>query len=78
MENRQKVGRWLEAGKHKYYLSGVSVSRKLYEDDPEKWEAEENGSSEDSDDDSPGFEMILTLLAVSTGGLMFLRKRTGK
>jgi len=41
VENRQKQGRWLEDGKASYYLSGVKVSRQLYEDDPDKWNASE-------------------------------------
>lgn len=41
VENRQKQGRWLEDGKESYYISGVKVSRQLYEDDPDKWNASE-------------------------------------
>jgi hypothetical protein len=37
VQNRQKQGKWLENGKEKYYLSGVKVSRRLHEDDPDKW-----------------------------------------
>jgi hypothetical protein len=36
--NRQRQGRWLENGKVSYYLSGVKVSRKLCEEDPEQWD----------------------------------------
>ena len=38
MKNRQKQGKWLERGKETYYMSGVQVSRQIYEDDPEKWD----------------------------------------
>jgi hypothetical protein len=37
--NRQRQGRWLENGKVSYYLSGVRVSRKLCEEDPDQWDA---------------------------------------
>ena len=37
VQNRQKQGKWLENGKEKYYLSGVKVSQRLHEDDPDKW-----------------------------------------
>jgi hypothetical protein len=36
--NRQRQGRWLENGKVLYYLSGVKVSRKLGEEDPDQWD----------------------------------------
>jgi hypothetical protein len=36
--NRQRQGRWLEHGKVSYYLSGVEVSRTLYEEDPDQWD----------------------------------------
>jgi hypothetical protein len=39
--NRQRQGRWLENGKVAYYLSGVKVSRKLCEEDPEQWDGRE-------------------------------------
>jgi hypothetical protein len=39
--NRQRQGRWLEKGKVSYYLSGVKVSRKLGEEDPDQWDAGE-------------------------------------
>lgn len=39
--NRQRQGRWLKSGKVAYYLSGVTVSRKLCEDDPEQWDGYE-------------------------------------
>lgn len=38
VENRQKQGKWLEDGKVSYYMSGVKVSRKLYEGDPDEWD----------------------------------------
>jgi hypothetical protein len=38
VKNRQKEGRWLENGRVRYYVSGVKVSRKLYEGDPDKWD----------------------------------------
>lgn len=41
VENRQKVGKWLEKGKATYYMSGVKVSRELYEEDPKKWNPHE-------------------------------------
>jgi len=41
VKNRQKQGKWLERGKEMYYISGVPVSRSLYEDDPTKWDAYE-------------------------------------
>jgi hypothetical protein len=41
VEGRQKQGKWLENGKVAYYISGVRVSRKLYKDDPENWNAAE-------------------------------------
>jgi hypothetical protein len=41
VENRQKQGKWLEKGRTIYYLSGVPVSRELYEESPEKWDAYE-------------------------------------
>jgi hypothetical protein len=37
VKNRQKEGKWLELGQEKYYLSGVPVSRQIYEGDPAKW-----------------------------------------
>lgn len=39
--NRQRQGRWLEKGRVSYYLSGVKVSRKLSEEDPDQWDAGE-------------------------------------
>jgi hypothetical protein len=41
VQNRQKQGKWLENGKEKFYLSGVQISRQLYEDDPSKWNPRE-------------------------------------
>jgi len=41
VENRQKQGKWLEAGKTVYYMSGVRVSRELFEEQPDKWNARE-------------------------------------
>jgi len=41
VKNRQKQGKWLENGKQTYYISGVQVSRELYEDGPDKWDAHE-------------------------------------
>ena len=41
VKNRQKQGKWLERSKETYYISGVKVSRELYEDDPTKWDAYE-------------------------------------
>jgi hypothetical protein len=41
VENRQKVGKWLEKGKAIHYMSGVKVSRELYEEDPKKWNPHE-------------------------------------
>ena len=41
VENNQKQGKWLEDGKVFYYLSGVKVSRQLYEGDVDKWDAYE-------------------------------------
>jgi hypothetical protein len=38
VKNRQKEGKWLEHGKETYYISGVQVSRQIYEGDPEKWD----------------------------------------
>jgi len=35
--NQQKQGKWLENSKVKYYMSGVKVSRSLYEEDPAAW-----------------------------------------
>ena len=37
MQHRQRQGIWLENGKTVYYLSGVPVSRAIYEDDPDRW-----------------------------------------
>jgi hypothetical protein len=37
-ENHQRQGRWLQRGKVEYYLSGVQVSRKLFEEDPDQWD----------------------------------------
>lgn len=34
----QQQGRWLQRGKVEYYLSGVQVSRELFEQDPEQWD----------------------------------------
>jgi hypothetical protein len=39
--NRQKQGRWLEDGRVTYYLSGVQVTRKLCEEDPDEWDGYE-------------------------------------
>jgi hypothetical protein len=39
--NRQKEGKWLENSKLRYYISGVKVSRSLYEDDPARWNPHE-------------------------------------
>jgi hypothetical protein len=36
--SRRREGRWLEQGKVTYYLSGVKVSRKLCEEDPDQWD----------------------------------------
>ena len=41
VQNQQKQGKWLEKGKTTYYMSGVKVSRKLYEENPETWDANE-------------------------------------
>jgi len=41
VENRQKHGKWLEKGKTVYYLSGIKVSRNLYEENPDKWDGYE-------------------------------------
>jgi len=41
VENSQKQGKWLEDGKVSYYLSGVKVSRQLYEENPSKWDGYE-------------------------------------
>jgi len=41
VQNRQKQGKWLENGKENFYLFGVRVSRRLYEDDPGKWNPHE-------------------------------------
>ena len=41
VENRQKQGKWLERGRTIYYLSGVPVSRELYEEPSDKWNAYE-------------------------------------
>ena len=41
VENRQKQGKWLERGRAIYYLSGVPVSRELYEEPSDKWNAYE-------------------------------------
>lgn len=41
VENRQKQGKWLEDGTTSYYLSGVKVSRQIYEDDPDNWDGYE-------------------------------------
>lgn len=38
VKNRQKEGKWLEHGKETYYISGVQVSRQIYEGDPAKWD----------------------------------------
>ncbi len=40
-ENNQKIGIWLEKGTKTFYLSGVSVSEKLYSGDAETWDADE-------------------------------------
>jgi len=41
VKERQKQGKWLERGRVSYYLSGVKVSRRLCEGDPEKWDGRE-------------------------------------
>ncbi len=41
VESRQKVGKWLEKGRATHYISGVKVSRELYEEDPAKWNPHE-------------------------------------
>lgn len=41
VQERQKQGKWLEKRRVRYYISGVKVSRKLYEGDPEKWDGYE-------------------------------------
>ncbi len=41
VEGYQRQGKWLERGKTVYYVSGVRLSRELYEDDPEKWDGYE-------------------------------------
>jgi hypothetical protein len=41
VEHRQKQGKWVEQGKVTYYMSGVKVSRQLYEEDPAKWDGRE-------------------------------------
>jgi len=41
VQNRQKQDKWLENGKETYYLSGVRVSRRLYEGDPNTWRPDE-------------------------------------
>jgi len=41
VEGRHKQGKWVEQGKVTYYMSGVRVSRQLYEEDPAKWDARE-------------------------------------
>jgi len=41
VENRQKQGKWLERSKVYYYMSGVKVSRKLYECNPDEWDSYE-------------------------------------
>jgi hypothetical protein len=41
IKGRQKQGKWIEKGKVTYYMSGVKVSRQLYEEDPAKWDARE-------------------------------------
>jgi len=38
VKNRQKQGKWLDRGKETYYISGVQVSRQIYEGDPSKWD----------------------------------------
>lgn len=38
VKNRQKDGKWLELGQQKYYLSGVPVSKQIYEGDPANWD----------------------------------------
>jgi hypothetical protein len=38
VKNRQKEGKWLEHSKETYYISGVQVSRQIYEGDPNKWD----------------------------------------
>lgn len=41
VRNRQKQDKWLENRRVKYYLSGIAVSREIYEDSPDKWDANE-------------------------------------
>ncbi|MBN2272144.1 MAG: hypothetical protein JXN61_16135 [Sedimentisphaerales bacterium] len=41
VQSRQKQGKWLENGREHFYLSGVKVSRQLYEEDPNKWKPHE-------------------------------------
>jgi len=41
VQNRQRQDKWLENGKETYYLSGVKVSRNLYEGDPNTWQPRE-------------------------------------
>jgi len=41
VQSRQKQGKWLENGKETCYLSGVKVSRQLYEDYPNTWNPRE-------------------------------------
>jgi hypothetical protein len=40
-KNTQKDGKWLEGGKVAFYMAGVRVSRKLFEEDPIKWNPHE-------------------------------------
>ncbi len=40
-ENHQRQGRWLHRGKVEYYLSGVPVSRSVFEEDPGQWDPQE-------------------------------------
>lgn len=41
VQNRQRQDKWLENGKEMYYLSGVKVSQRLYEGDPNTWQPRE-------------------------------------
>jgi hypothetical protein len=40
-KSTQKEGKWLEGGKVAFYMAGVRVSRKLFEEDPVKWNPHE-------------------------------------
>ncbi len=41
VKNHQKQDKWLEGRKDAYYLSGIKVSRELFEEDPDSWDASE-------------------------------------